>query len=165
VPRTSLSHHLQGRVPRVDSYANGHKLTQTEEETLLNWVLDMDSRGYPPRIRAVGDAAKMLLEKRVGASAKIGVNWAQHFIKRQPQLSSKYTRACDYQRAQCEDPEKLQAWFWLVTNMINKYGIVEDDIYNFNEVGYAMGLIGTTRVVTSLDRRGRPVTLQLGDRE
>ena len=49
--------------------------------------------------------------------------------------------------------------------MINKYGIVEDDIYNFDEVGYAMGLIGTTRVVTSSDRRGRPVTLQLGDWE
>ena len=165
VPRTSLSHHLRGRVPRVDSYANGHKLTQTEEQTLLNWVLDMDSRGYPPRISAVGDAAKILLEQRVGASAKIGVNWAQRFIKRQPQLSSKYTRAYDYQRAQCEDPEKLRAWFRLVTNMINKYGIVEDDIYNFDEVGYAMGLIGTTRVVTNSDRRGRPVTLQPGDRE
>jgi hypothetical protein len=49
--------------------------------------------------------------------------------------------------------------------MINKYGIVEDDIYNFDEVGYAMGLIGTTHVVTSSDRRGRPVTLQPGDRE
>jgi hypothetical protein len=76
VPRTSLSHHLRGHVPRVDSYANGHKLTQTEEQTLLNWVLDMDSHGYPPRISAVGNAAKILLEQRVGASAKIGINWA-----------------------------------------------------------------------------------------
>ena len=74
-------------------------------------------------------------------------------------------RAYDYQRAQCEDPEKLQAWFRLVTNMINKYGIIEDDIYNFDEVGYAIGLIGTMRVVTSSDRRGRPVTLQPGDQE
>ena len=49
--------------------------------------------------------------------------------------------------------------------MIGKYGIVTDDIYNFDEVGYAMGLIGTTCVVTSSDRRGRPVTLQPGDRE
>ena len=82
VPRTSLSHHLRGRVPCVDSYANSHKLTQTKEQTLLNWILDMDSRGYLPRISAVGDAAKILLEQRVGASAKIRVNWAQRFIKR-----------------------------------------------------------------------------------
>jgi hypothetical protein len=59
----------------------------------------------------------------------------------------------------------LRAWFWLVTNIINKYGIVEDDIYNFDEVGYAMGLIRTTRVVTNSDRHSRPVTLQPGNRE
>jgi hypothetical protein len=32
-----------------------------------------------------------------------------------------------------------------------KYGIVEDDIYNLDKVGYTMGLIGTTRVVTSCE--------------
>ena len=42
--------------------------------------------------------------------------------------------------------------------MINKYGIVEDDIYNFDEVGYVIDLIGTIRVVSS-DRRGRLVIL------
>ena len=54
---------------------------------------------------------------------------------------------------------------WLVTNMINKYGIIEDDIYNFDEVGYVMGLIRTIHVVTSSDRYGRPVTLQPRDWE
>lgn len=48
---------------------------------------------------------------------------------------------------------------------MRKYGIVPDDIYNFDEIGYAMGIIGTTRVVTRSDRRGRPVTTQPGDRE
>ena len=42
--------------------------------------------------------------------------------------------------------------------MIHKYSIVFDDIYNFDEVGYAMGLVGTTRVVTASDQRGRLVT-------
>ena len=69
----------------------------------------MDSCGYPLRVCVVYDAAKILLEQCVSASAKIGVNWAQRFIKRQPQLSPKYTCTYDYQRAQCEDPEKLQA--------------------------------------------------------
>ena len=118
----------------------------------------MDERGYPLRICAVRDAAELLLKQRVtGPSASIGKNWPCNFVNRQPQLKSKYTWNYDYQRAQCEDPEKLRNWFWLVGNMVRKYGIVFDDIYNFDEVGYAMGLVGTTRVVTALDQRGRPV--------
>jgi hypothetical protein len=76
VPRTSLSHHLWERILRVDSFANGHKLTQTEEQTLLNWVLDIDAHSYLPRIYVVGNAAKILLEQRVRALVQIGVNWA-----------------------------------------------------------------------------------------
>jgi hypothetical protein len=57
----------------------------------------------------------------------------------------------------------LWAWFQLVTNIINKYGIVEDDIYNFDKVGYIMGLIGITYVVTNSNKCGRPVILQPED--
>src|SRR5438045_5498369 len=123
----------------------------------------MDKHGYPPRICAVHEAAELLLKQcTIGPSASIGKNWPCNFVNCQPQLKSKYTWNYNYQRAQCEDPEKLQDWFQLVGNMICKYGIVFDDIYNFDEVGYAMGLVGTTRVVTASDRCGRPVTTQPG---
>lgn len=165
-PKSTLSDRTHGRVARVDSRANNRKLTETEELVLIQWILDMDARGYPPRICAVREAAQLLLRERAGLSAaSIGQNWPRNFINRQPQLQAKYTRSYDYQRAQCEDPEKMRAWFRLVSNTMHKYGIVPNDIYNFDEIGYAMGVIGTTRVVTSSDRRGRPTTLQPGNRE
>ena len=58
--------------------------------------------------------------------------------------------------------------FWttlLVTNIINKYSNIEDDIYKFDEVGYIIGLIGITHIVTSLERHSTSVTLQPGDWE
>jgi hypothetical protein len=67
----------------------------------------MDSCGYLLGVCVVHDAAKILLEQRVSVFAKIRVNWAQHFIKQQPQLSPKYTYAYNYQKAQYEDSEKL----------------------------------------------------------
>jgi hypothetical protein len=103
---------------------------------LVNWILDMDSRGYPLRVCAVRDAAKILLEQRIGASTKIRVNWAQRFIKRQPQLSPKYTCAYNYQRAQCENPEKLRAWFRLVTNMINVRSTAVGEVGTIRATGY-----------------------------
>jgi Tc5 transposase DNA-binding domain/helix-turn-helix, Psq domain len=142
IPKSTFAYRVQGRAARVELRANNHKLAETEEQALVRWILSMDKRGYPPRICAVRESTELLLKQRVtGPSAKIGKNWSRNFVNRQPQLKSKYSRNYDYQRAQCEDPEKLRDWFRLVGNMIRKYGIVPDDIYNFDEVGYAMGVI------------------------
>jgi hypothetical protein len=39
------------------------------------------------------------------------------------------------------------------------YGISNDDIYNFDEIGFAMGIIATARVVTLSENIGKPVIL------
>jgi hypothetical protein len=39
--------------------------------------------------------------------------------------------------------------------VVAKYGILEQDIYNFNEAGFTMGVIATTKVVTSLEAKSR----------
>jgi hypothetical protein len=80
-------------------------------------------------------------------------------------LKAKYNRKYDKQRALCEDPIQINAWFRLVEETIQKYGIVPEDIYNFDETGFAMGIAATSRVVTSSDQRNRPNQVQPGNRE
>ena len=46
----------------------------------------------------------------------------------------------------------MRAWFWLVQNTIAKYGILDEDIYNFDETGFQMGMISTAKVVISAER-------------
>jgi hypothetical protein len=46
-----------------------------------------------------------------------------------------------------------------------KYGVYDDDVHNFDESSFQMGVIGTIKVVTSLERRTRPDLIQLGDRK
>jgi hypothetical protein len=162
---TSLAYRLRGRAARVESRPNRQKLTDTEEEVLERWILSMDERGYPLTVTGVRDAARILLQQRIGLDGKIGLNWPSRYIDRHPTLKTRYTRKYDAQRAQCEDPEVIEAWFRLVRNTIAKYGILDDDIYNFDETGFAMGLASTSRVVTASDRRGKPPQLQPGDRE
>ena len=65
----------------------------------------------------------------------------------------------------CEDPKQIQAWFQLVQNMVTKYGILLEDTYNFDETGFQMGVISTSKVVTRSERKGRPKTKQPGNRE
>lgn len=91
--------------------------------------------------------------------------WAHNFVKRHTELTTRYNRKYDYQRAKCEDPNAIRAWFGLVRNTVAKYGIQEADIYNFDETGFLMGVISTAMVVTSSERRGRAKSKQPGNRE
>ncbi|KAK0367451.1 fot5 transposase, partial [Colletotrichum limetticola] len=95
----------------------------------------------------------------------VGKRWASNFIKRQPQLRTRFFRKYDYKRAQCEDPDAINAWFRLVANTIAKYGIVESDIYNFDETGFMMGQIASGMVVTSAERHSNTKMMQPGNRE
>jgi hypothetical protein len=49
--------------------------------------------------------------------------------------------------------------------MRTKYGILDYDFYNFDKMGFIMGLIYLAMVVTRADRRGRGKAVQLGNRE
>lgn len=77
----------------------------------------------------------------------------------------RFSRAYDFQRALCEDPKLLNAWFRLFLNMRDKYGILDCDMYNFDETGFMMGVICPSMVITRADRRGKGKTVQPGNRE
>lgn len=109
------------------------------------------------------DMANRLLEIR--GARYVGKCWTDRFIKRQPKLRTRFSRIYNYQRALQEDPHALDAWFQLVTNMRAKYAIQDCDFYNFDETGFAMGMIRPGTVVTRSDRIGKPKAIQPGNRE
>jgi hypothetical protein len=57
-------------------------------------------------------------------------------VKRYLELLSVYNRKFDIQRAEVEDPEIISKWFKLVGDTIAKYGVLEEDIFNFDENGF-----------------------------
>jgi hypothetical protein len=95
----------------------------------------------------------------------VGKNWVSRFIQSQPELQTKWTRRLNSQRADSEDPTAIAAWFKLVEETRQTYGVLDQDIYNFDETGFAMGVAATSKVVTSSDRVGRAVVVQPGNRE
>ncbi|EAQ84697.1 hypothetical protein CHGG_08711 [Chaetomium globosum CBS 148.51] len=163
VDHEKLSRRRRGMQPRRDIPANSRKLTDLEESIVVQYILDLDSKGFPPRLCGVEDMANGLLAKR--DARRIGTRWASNFVKRQPDLTMRFNRKYDYQRALCENPDLIRGWFALVQNTIAKYGIQGADIYNFDEIGFLMGVISTILVVTGSERRGRRKTRQPGNRK
>ena len=90
VSYTTLRARLEGRVSRQEIRSANLKLTNTEELTLVDWILSMDERGLPVRTTSIRDMANLLLQKRTGIDAsstrQVGIQWPYNFIRRHDTL-------------------------------------------------------------------------------
>jgi hypothetical protein len=152
-----------GITARCDWVPKQRKLSDLEERVIVQYILDLDSRGFPTRYRDVEEMANRLLADR--DASPVGKRWAHNFVKRQPELKTRLFRKYDYQRAKCEDPIIIRNWFRLIANTVAKYGIRSDDMWNFDETGFMMSIIQSGMVVTGSEREGRPKSVQPGNRE
>ena len=113
----------------------------------------MDKRGAPFRPNTVQYMANVLLANRGSKPPlTVGRNWVTTFIKRHDILKTRFARKYDYKRALCEDVNTIRGWFERVRQTIEEWGITDEDIYNFDETGFALGIIATAKVFTSSDR-------------
>ena len=165
ISETTLRRRIRGAVSRPQKTANCQKLSATEESTLSAWILDMDKRGLPLQLSIVRHLAQLLVSARL-PSTTIGENWVNRYVKRHPELRSKYTRKYDYQRAKCEDSGLIKSWFMRIQETIQNYGILMEDIYNMDETSFQMGVTSTAKVICGLEtKQSHAKALQPGNRE
>ena len=112
IPETTLRARITGRPSRLETRPKAQLLTELEEVVIVRYILDMDERGFAPRVAGVEDMANYILESR--GARHVGKLWAHRFIQRHPELKTRFNRVYDFQRALCEDPELIGAWFRLV---------------------------------------------------
>ena len=163
VSERTLRRRRDGHTTRRDTIPNSKKLTELEEEVIVRYIIELATRSFPPRLRSVEDMANQLLRAR--DALDVGKLWAHNFVRRRPELRMRFSRKYDYQRAQCEDPKLIREWFALVRNTQAKYGILDDDMYNFDETGFMMGIIFAGMVVTTSEGRNKAKLAQPGNRE
>lgn len=109
------------------------------------------------------DIANLLLASR---DAKlVGKHWARRFVNIQPSLKTRFDRSYNYQRALCKGPEVIGNWFRPLRNMIAKYRIINNNLYNCNETSFIIGIITVLMVITRADRRGKAKSVQPGNWE
>ena len=130
---------------------------------LLQYALDQDTKRFPLRLAGLEDMANLLLKSRNGQP--VSKHWAKQFVDAQPLLKTKFDRPYDYQRALNEDPTVISGWFALLHNMMAKYEVQPEDLYNFDETGFMMGAIASSMVITRSDRHGKAKSVQPGNRE
>ena len=141
---------------------NGNlNLTATEEEVIVQYIMQLDSWGFSPQCADVEDMANVLLT--ICNAQHVRKRWTERFIKRRPELTIRFNHVYDYQRGLCKDPAIIEPWFRLVHNMHAKYGIQDGDFYNFDETGFMMGMVRPGIVITWIDQVGKPKSIQPGN--
>ena len=61
---STLFNRITSRTYRLESKANSLKLTELKEETIIRYILDLDLRGFTPRLASIKDIVNLLLESR-----------------------------------------------------------------------------------------------------
>ena len=163
VPESTLRRQRAKPASQRVIYPNCSKLTKQEEEVLVQYIRKLNARGFAPTLAYVREMADQLLAAR--DRGKVGENWVYRFIQRTSGIKSQVLRLRDYRRVLCSDTAIISPWFDLVRNVKAKYGILDQDTYNFDETGFQIGVGGSVKVVTASERRRAPLSVQPGDRE
>jgi hypothetical protein len=111
--------------------------------------------------------ADILLSKRGNPTLQqnIGINWVSNFLRQNKDLKTRYLCCYNYQRAKCKDLKLICKFFEAFYKIVMDYGISNNNIYNFDEIGFTMGIIATARVIMMFDNIRKPVVLQPGNQE
>jgi hypothetical protein len=163
VPESTLRDRMSGATPIAERRPAIQVLTALEEVAVAQYILDLDARGIPPSLEDVREMADRILASR--GTRRVGKQWPYRFLQRREELRTRYSRAYDFQRALCEDHDLVSGWFRLFFDTRSKFGILDCNLYNFDETGFMMGVICPSMVVTRSDRRGKGKTVQPGNRE
>ncbi|RKL10758.1 hypothetical protein BFJ70_g16481 [Fusarium oxysporum] len=87
----SLWRRTHGISSRYDIIPKSRKLSDLEEQAIIRFILDPDSRGFPPRLRGIEEMANRLLADR--DASPVGKRWASNFVKRHKELKTRFFRA------------------------------------------------------------------------
>jgi hypothetical protein len=74
VPRSTLQDRLDGRQPRAIAHQHQQRLSLEQEEFLVDWILDEDSRAQPPSHARVREMAARIL-RLGGDHDTLGQRW------------------------------------------------------------------------------------------
>ena len=166
ISEATLRARLKERKSRAETRANSHIITEFEEESLLQRLLDTDKYRFPIRPEFLRGMAEILFcDHLQNPTATIGINWPYKFIKHYPEIYTQYTRQITYQHAKQEDPKIIIPWFQTVQAAIQEHGIHEDNIWNFDKIGFAIGLCSSSKIITAIERSERPYKVIQGNRK
>ena len=145
VTRSTLSRRWR-RVtgPKSDGYAHQQALSQQQESELVRYITELTKQGQPPTREMIRNFSSEVAHQQLSES------WVTRFINRHKiDLISKWTTAMDCTRHLADSKSEYCLYFELLHQKITEYHLEARDIYNMDEKGFLIGLIGRSKRIFS----------------
>ena len=95
VPESTIYDRMNGRPVAQEYQPVAQNLMEIEEEVVVQYILNLDSRGFPPSIDSMRVMADHILASR--NTQRIGKQWPYHFIQWREELRMRFSHAYDFQ--------------------------------------------------------------------
>lgn len=134
VPRNTLDGRLRGHKPSRHAHVNQMLLSPAAEWVLLQWIIFLCEQGRPVSKIQIRALAQELCGKRPSKE------WARRF-RRRHQAAIKMGKASGLcpKRAQAFNPTQVAAYFKELLEVLDKYDIPWENVYNMDEKGCQRG--------------------------
>jgi hypothetical protein len=164
VVRSTLTRRHQGQTQsKKAKELNQQKLSQRQELELIRYITELTKQGLPPTREMIQNFSSEVAHQQLSES------WVTRFINRHKlELISKFTTAMDRTRHLADSESKYRLYFELLHKKITQYHLEARDIYNMDEKGFLMGLIGRSKRIFSKrqwDKKEVRASLQDGSRK
>jgi hypothetical protein len=138
VNRVTLTQRHQGcQHSRASQYCNQLKLTPNQEQELVLYIGDLTQQGLPrtrPMIHNMGSTI---------AHQQLSKAWVILFPNRHPhKLVSKWSTGMDATCHKADFHLKYKLYFDLLYSKMKEYNVLPENLYNMNEKGFMIGVIG-----------------------
>lgn len=158
IPVSTLRGRKNGAISQQAVARSKYKLSQTQEELLVDWILSEEAAGRPPTIEGVRGMVTAICHDE-GSTDPIGNHWVQRFFKRHSStISIKKGRLIDTERIQATTEANIEPWFTRLANILTRYDIEPRNIYNMDETGTQEGDSAAQKVAGSASIKGAKVT-------
>jgi hypothetical protein len=129
---------------RDEGYSKQQALSPQQELELIQYIKKLTERGLPPTREMIRNFSSEVAHQQLSES------WVTRFINRHEiHLISKWTTAMDRTRHLADSELKYRLYFELLHQKITEYHLEARDIYNIDEKGFLIGLIGRSKRIFS----------------
>jgi len=142
-----------------DLVSGNRRFSDIEEKALCRYLDRLDKLGLLAQRELLRGAADYILLANWTPTStdekppSVGQHWVSRVLKRHPEYILKRRKVLDLERKRSESYENLQNWFQLLQDAITSFGIHSDDIWNFDETGFRIGVGRDQLVITKQQRQ------------
>ncbi|RKK54497.1 hypothetical protein BFJ69_g17769 [Fusarium oxysporum] len=148
ISRGSLRNRQKGGTNARDAQIERKKLSEDQEEFLVEWILNEEAAARAPTKKNVRLFGNLIL-KYDNQDQQLGNHWVNRFLTRHPDIKMKLSRSVDVVRTRETTEEQLERFYKLLACQMEEKNVGAGSLHNIDEHGVAEGETKKGKVIGS----------------